>query len=305
MLGAGPQIDPLFVHNKAADDCRNPANANQAVFTAGYFGYDGYLVNLAEVEFNEAGPPRPWGAVDAVGWAVRDRVFENDCIATDGVNLDTACAADNTCQNSTAPLGASFFGGCGWHTNASCPSGSICRTSGGPCFHLPVGQAYPFDVYSQNFCCSVHGGTFHVGNSQSQFDDHHDTNQTLYDDGYIGAASYMLSGLLPDMSVKVATGGYWVTDKATNCQFNCSSPICNDPNRNQTGAPFDIWNITVGSPDGPVEFMTCPWYNPAHGTVEYQPSDPGNGWTTGNICGGGNCFANRCTTPQPPGGACN
>src|SRR5260370_25303349 len=123
--------------------------------------------------------------------------------------------------------------------------------------------------------------------------------------GFIGAAEYMLNGFLPDMSVKINTGVYWTTSVVGGnpCTFNCSSPVCIDSTRKQAGELDGIWNITQGSPDGPVQFHSCPLYSPTQPTVEYQPSDTGNGWTNGNICGGNNCFANRCS--KVVAGACN
>ncbi len=299
-----PSSTPDFVHNNPADDCRNPALGGKPVFTVSVTGGNWVFwpdgLNLPEVEKNEADTGTPWGAVDAVGWTIRDRFAANVCVGSNKGSpaINTICQKDTKC--SQPKQGASFNGGCGWHTAASCIG--ACKGIG-PCSTLPCSQS-GVCTYSKNLCCAIHGGTHNPGDPQSEFNDAHVDATTRYNAGYLGAMLFLTWGYLPDMSVKLASGKYWTASgvNVKSCAFNCTSPICKDATRGGLPKPTDVpLNATETSINGPMEFRTCPWYSPADPFFEYQPRDSTMGWLSGNICGGGNCFANRCTKYQCTG----
>jgi len=83
----------------------------------------------------------------------------------------------------------------------------------------------------------------------------------------------------------------------STCTFNCAAPMCSGGNPARTyGVPSTIID-DAGSPNGPVEFRSCSLapYTATRPNVEYVPSDSSQHWSAGNICGGNNCFYDRCT----------
>lgn len=64
-----------FVHTVATDDCRSTTYAQRSVCTSYGKCYYPYLINLAEILWNEA-RGESWGQSDMVGWTVRNRVLQ-------------------------------------------------------------------------------------------------------------------------------------------------------------------------------------------------------------------------------------
>ena len=185
----------------------------------------------------------------------QDRFAANVCVGNGAIN--SVCQSDTKC--SFPNQGASFNGGCGWHTAASCSIFSACSAIG-PCSKLPCGQNGACK-FSKNYCCAEHGGTHKVGASQNEFNDAHVNAKTRYNAGYLGAALYMVWGYLPDMSVRLASGKYWTATgvNTASCTFNCASPLCKDTTRGLTPNFNDLsLNTNEVSPNGPMEFRTCP-----------------------------------------------
>lgn len=83
-----------FLHNSSTDDCRNPGNPIGCVDDGHGTCWWYFVVNLAEVLYNEAHLEKV-GAQDLVGWTVRDRALE-------GVSCDVYVGGVNytTCRNS-------------------------------------------------------------------------------------------------------------------------------------------------------------------------------------------------------------
>jgi len=291
-FAASPTPTPggRFSHTNASDDCRNGATALTNVTFSDNFNWNfsPHVVNMAEVEYNERGPENnlPWGAVDAVGWTIRDRAYENVC----GAPNDNNCGSPST--------GYSFEGGCYYrsHPNHD-PAGLSCSA-------LPFsdcesqdqnGNCVGIDPNSKWYCCAEHGGAVAFGESQSQINDGHVDPTLLLNNGYLASAVYVMLALVPDMSKPNGDGTYYHDPRISNCIYSCITPICSVPSRIQNGG--DVINqVTTGytdkaSPFGPVEFMTYPWFSPTRPWCEHQPYD--SSWGAGNVCTGGNGFASN------------
>ena len=86
-----------FVHNVATDDCRSTTYAQRAVCTSYGQCYYPYLVNLAEILWNEA-RGESWGQSDMVGWTVRNRALQRvSCDAYPGGTTSTTCLTALPC----------------------------------------------------------------------------------------------------------------------------------------------------------------------------------------------------------------
>jgi len=300
---ASPTATPTpFAHTNFSDDCRVGYTQTTALtFTddGKQFTWPPVTINLAEVEYNERGPENnlPWGAVDAVGWTVRDRAYENVCGA----------ANDNECNSPSVGFG--FYGGCYYRNNKN-PDGLTCSA-------LPYsdceskdqnGNCLGIDPISKWYCCAEHGGAVTYGEGQYQIDDDHVDPTLLLDNGYLAAAVYLQYPFVPDMSRPNGDGTYYVDPRVLNlenkgnCVFSCTTPICYVPSRITQGQDFtgplpspssSIGWLDGASPFGPLEFMSKPagWYNPSKAACEHQPYDMAWGW--GNVCNGGNYFASN------------
>jgi hypothetical protein len=187
-----------FAHNNTGDDCRLPGSPITC-FTYGSRCYYYYVINLAEVLWNEARGETP-GARAMVGWTVRDRAYETP-----------------TCD--------SYVGG----------ASSSCHLT------MPCSQLGQCDL-SQRYCCVLHGGTFTVGASQSQFNDTHVQFSTLGLNGFLAEALNMVNGLIPDPSTSFVTPG------VSGCTFGCTSLGCT------TGS-----ELLTPSPSGPMEYLNFPY----------------------------------------------
>jgi hypothetical protein len=123
-----------WAHTNAADDCRDARYATTPIYSVASQKYFyPYLINLAEIIFNEA-RGEDWGQMDMVGWTVRNRVLQ-------GVSCD------------------SYRGGVNWHTTcATLPCGD--------------GNTAFCDL-SRWYCCAEHGATTTVSATSVQFNDTH------------------------------------------------------------------------------------------------------------------------------------
>lgn len=149
-----------FAHNVATDDCRSTTYAQRTVCTSYGQCYPPYLVNLAEILWNEA-RGETWGASDMVGWTVRNRALQRvSCDAYPGGTTSTTC-------RSTLPCG---------DANSS------------------------FCDLSRWYCCAEHGGTTTVGATHYQFNDAHVAMIDLENAATIQQAYDMINGRIPDPS---------------------------------------------------------------------------------------------------------
>ena len=312
---------PNMTHDCRQDDARNPGLGNGIIylFNLPGTGIDvaawSWGVNFAEVEYNERGPGSSWGAVDAVGWTIRNRFAMNLPVNNQTGGFDKACADDNNC--SSPKTGTSTAGGCGWRNSISCSAryNPSCVTAGGPCKdNQPCSEGAPgteLCFLSKEYICATRGGTFWPVITNNQFADSHVDGNTLWNSGYLSSAAWLEAGFLPDMSTPGS--GYWTVGgvNRSTCTFNCDSPACNGAVAPippvPTLPPSKIINDGAGSRNGSVEFRSCRSgsYRPLQPSVEYQPSDPSMSWSGGNICNGGNCFYNRCTKDKPAGPECH
>lgn len=90
-------VPEKFAHTVATDDCRSTTYAQRSVCTSYGKCYYPYLVNLAEILFNEA-RGETWGASDMVGWTVRDRALQRvSCDAYPGGTTSTTCRSTLPC----------------------------------------------------------------------------------------------------------------------------------------------------------------------------------------------------------------
>lgn len=87
-----------YQHTYSQDDCRDPNYNNYPYHCIVYpdgteHCFYAHAINLAEVLYNEA-RGESWGAIDMVGWTVRDRAFQ-------GVSCDSYIGGINSsCRNS-------------------------------------------------------------------------------------------------------------------------------------------------------------------------------------------------------------
>lgn len=184
---------PAFIHN-GADDCRNPREVSCIVQTLP----DGsqvqncffpQAVNLAEILSNEARGERI-GAIDMVGWTVRDRVFQN------------LINCDNSTLSYNGGFGSSHVG--------------RCRTAI-PCVQ-PIQQGFcPLEV---DYCCAIHGGTTSAGTDQEQFNDGHVAFPDLLNTGFAFEAVNIENGFIPEPSTNFVPPG------VTACNFGCDTNVC-------------------------------------------------------------------------------
>lgn len=91
-----PVFEP-FAHSNASDDCRSATYAQAQHCDSGGTCLYSYVVNLAEILYNEA-RGESLGSQDAVGWTVRDRALQGvSCDAyVGGVNY-TSCRTNLPC----------------------------------------------------------------------------------------------------------------------------------------------------------------------------------------------------------------
>ena len=182
-----------YIHSNTGDDCRLPGSPITCL-PYGNRCYYNWLVNLAEVMYNEARSERR-GAIDMVGWTVRDRVYQG---------LRT------TCNDSYV---GGFTSSC-WQ-NMQCSDPNFCEGS-------------------QRYCCALHGATFTVGASQKQFDDTHVIFSTLGNSGLLNEAFLLVNGLLPEPSTQFVPPGvsgctFGCDFPSCSSGFNSSSPSPSGP----------------------------------------------------------------------------
>jgi tetratricopeptide (TPR) repeat protein len=100
LAGKAGAIDPRwekFVHSNSTDDCRSTTYAQNLQCDSTGNCYYPYEVNLAEILYNEA-RSEPIGAIDMVGWTIRDRAFERvSCDAYPGGTTSTTCRSSVPC----------------------------------------------------------------------------------------------------------------------------------------------------------------------------------------------------------------
>ena len=167
MAGIFSSAPEEFVHNVATDDCRSTTYAGRTVCTSYGTCYSTYIVNLAEILWNEA-RGESWGQSDLVGWTVRNRALQRvSCDAYPGGTTSTTC-------RSTLPCSSADPGFC--------------------------------DL-SRAYCCSEHGGTTAVGTTHYQFNDAHVAMIDLENSATITAAYEMVNGRIPDPSTNYVPPG--------------------------------------------------------------------------------------------------
>jgi hypothetical protein len=191
---AGVNIDDearnAYEHTEASDDCRVAGNCSRE-WCDSLTCYYPIVIGLAEVMFNEAqGEVR--GAQVAVGWTVRNRVFQ-------GVSCDV------------------YVGGINYRTT---------------CSSLPCSDPRPeYQDYSRWYCCAIHGAQTQLGTSGYQFNDEHVDFGTLSNAGIPWLALWLLNGRIPDMSTNFVPDGIPLGNCMLGCGTNpytpTSPPWCN------------------------------------------------------------------------------
>jgi hypothetical protein len=194
VAAVGANIDDetgnAYEHTEYSDDCRVAENCSKSWSDSLAYYYT-MTINLAEIIFNEAqGETR--GAQAAVGWVVRNRVFQ-------GVSCDV------------------YVGGINYRTTCS----SL------PCSD-PRSQ---FQDYSRWYCCAMHGAQTLWGTSGYQFNDEHVDFGTLSNAGLPWLALWLLNGRIPEMSTNFVPDGVPRADCTLGCGTNphtpTSPPWCN------------------------------------------------------------------------------
>lgn len=172
-----------FVHTVATDDCRSTTYAQRTVCTSYGKCYPPYLVNLAEILWNEA-RGESWGQSDMVGWTVRNRALQRvSCDAYPGGTTSTTC-------RSTLPCG---------DANSS------------------------FCDLSKWYCCSEHGGTTTVGASHVQFNDNHVAMIDLENAATLQEAYDIINGRIPDPSTGYIPPGITGCPSPLYCSAACTT----------------------------------------------------------------------------------
>lgn len=172
-----------FAHNVATDDCRSTTYAQSNVCTSYGKCYPPYLVNLAEILWNEA-RGESWGQSDMVGWTVRDRVLQRvSCDAYPGGTTSTTC-------RTTLPCG---------DANSN------------------------FCDLSRWYCCSEHGGTTAVGVSHVQFNDAHVAIIDLENAATLQEAYDIINGRIPDPSTGFIPYGISGCPSPLYCAAACTT----------------------------------------------------------------------------------
>jgi hypothetical protein len=237
-------------HIEASDDCR--IHDTRPVYTVcstdGCTKYYAHAVNLAEVMYNEARGESNLGAIDMVGWTVRNRAFMG--LHNDRVSCD------------------SYPGDVNWHT--SCPAEfQPCR----PCSSLPCNQDTPDFCTNNNtkwYCCAIHGGQTQVGTSGYQFNDEHVSFDDLYyNSGLLVEAAWIMSNYIPEVSSGHTPSG------AYNCVIKCensASDACfflNGPGCCRVSTP-PLDAFSTAAPKGPIEFRSSDYCAPAQSCKRYM-----------------------------------
>jgi tetratricopeptide (TPR) repeat protein len=94
-----------YAHTNQTDDCRDATYAQRAVCTSYGKCYYPYLINLAEILWNEA-RGESWGQSDMVGWTVRNRALQGvSCDSYVGGINATSCRSNLPCGD---PKGCDF-----------------------------------------------------------------------------------------------------------------------------------------------------------------------------------------------------
>ena len=162
ILGLPKAYAFAFVHNNEGDDSRGESkNIWVSTPPVGKIGLSSYLVNLAEVIYNEV---RGEGQKTryAVAWAIRNRAT---------INMN----------------GCDYYPGAEGHPNVN-----ECR--GAAPIYRDSDYSHLYSMYS----CVIHGGTTDVGAAHSQMNDAHIEIENLISSGIIWEILYVIRGLVPD-----------------------------------------------------------------------------------------------------------
>lgn len=262
--------DPPYEHDISFDDCRiHDATPVYTVYhsSGSIQHYFAHAVNLAEIMYNEA-RSETIGAIDMVGWTVRDRAFQGMKTKRESNNNTIACD--------------SYVGGVNYHN----PNGL--------CASLPCNEPqFCTNNGTRWYCCAMHGA-MPFGTSHHQFNDGHVSFSALYYGGFLDEAVVLMSNFIPESSSR------YVPQGAFSCDFSCGTKI-DDPNAFGPGCfrdavpPLDAF--FKAAPEGPMEYLaydycartdpnsSIPLLSCKRYTADYCGNTPPVQLNPGSICG--------------------
>ncbi len=201
-----------------------------------------------------------------VGWVITNRAHQTvSCDAYVGGYPATSCVSSLSCS----PM-----------PNCS-PSNCLIE---GP-YSTPNEHCWSADQCNadcngnKQICCAAHGGTTESGRRQVQFNDSHVSCEDLCASGALWEATYVLHGMVPDMSNPT-----WVPAGHTSCTTDCVRPACQ---------PLGLMSWGT-SPNGPMEYLAYNYCAAHTGRKQCK-------WFSGNVCGDTELSTTCCQGCAPDG----